>query len=206
MNFGLLMLRWTAKLTGWQVFSKRNKGLVLLITLAVAAICLWGLCALIAAQARADEKRLCGVHMASMRADRSEQSLLQYKRGVQKGQADVQNLNQQLLATREQLDALKERLNRVPKTFKTAACPDPDAAHLTHAGVRELNAALGYTELPAGACRPDGTPAEACAADSGVSIDRLQRNAQTNYEAAAEIRDRCQALINHLTERQETTP
>lgn len=126
-----------------------------------------------------------------------------YVAEVERGRESAQRLQAELADQRSINDDLAERLKDVPRLTSTskAACPDPSAVHLTGAGLLRWNTALGYPDLSAAACGADGAAAGLCAAGSGISIERAQLNAETNFRIGKEIRTRCQALMDHLAKR-----
>lgn len=81
----------------------------------------------------------------------------------------------------------------------------PDAGgtdgHLSGMAVRVWNAALAGGDLDAGSCGPDDAAAQACAADSEVSLDDAWRNHIVNAKLCAVDRERYQALIDFLQNR-----
>lgn len=81
--------------------------------------------------------------------------------------------------------------------------PDAGGAngHLSGMAVRVWNAALAGGDLDAGACGPDDAAAQACAADSGVSLDDAWRNHIVNAKLCAIDRERYRALIDFLQNR-----
>lgn len=81
--------------------------------------------------------------------------------------------------------------------------PDAGGAddHLSGMAVRVWNAALAGGDLDAGSCGPDDAATQACAADSGVSLDDAWRNHITNAKLCAVDRERYQALIDFLHNR-----
>ncbi len=69
---------------------------------------------------------------------------------------------------------------------------------LTVAAVSLWNSALAGVDMPAGACSPADTASEACAADSGATLEAAWANHATNAASCAADRARYQALIDHL--------
>jgi hypothetical protein len=104
-----------------------------------------------------------------------------------------------------------------PSRAAPAAAPEPhaDAAppgdmqrdgvddphRLSLAAVWMWNSALAGTDVPAGACGLADTSVEACAADSGLTVDDAWTNHDINARSCAADRFRYRALIEFLTER-----
>lgn len=134
-----------------------------------------------------------------------------YQAAVASGDQTVQTLQSLITELRTQRDQIIKRTAHAPIVTRPPACPDAGSAHLTRAGVLQWNAALGYHELPAaagGAADPAARAAAADApdsidaADSGISLGQARDNAQTNFATCAEIRARCQSLIDLAKQRQ----
>ena len=63
------------------------------------------------------------------------------------------------------------------------------------------NSALAGTDVPAGTCGLADASVEACAADSGLTVDDAWTNHDINVRSCAADRLRYRALIEFLTER-----
>ena len=82
------------------------------------------------------------------------------------------------------------------------AAPSADGPHrLSLAAVWMWNSALAGTDVPAGTCGLADTSVEACAADSGLTVDDAWTNHDINARSCAADRFRYRALIEFLTER-----
>jgi len=82
------------------------------------------------------------------------------------------------------------------------AAPPADGPHrLSLAAVWMWNSALAGTDVPAGTCGLADTSVEACAADSGLTVDDAWTNHDINARSCAADRLRYRALIEFLTER-----
>lgn len=77
----------------------------------------------------------------------------------------------------------------------------PRSDRLSLAAVWMWNSALAGTDVPAGACGLAGTSSEACAADSGLTVDDAWDNQTLNAKSCAADRLRFRSLIEFLTER-----
>lgn len=100
--------------------------------------------------------------------------------------------------------AVPERRARQTACAAPAAAPEPpaDGPHrLSLAAVWMWNSALAGTDVPAGACGLADTSVEACAADSGLTVDDAWTNHDINARSCAADRLRYRALIEFLTER-----
>jgi len=100
--------------------------------------------------------------------------------------------------------AVPERRARQTACTAPAAAPEPhaDGPHrLSLAAVWMWNSALAGTDVPAGACGLADTSVEACAADSGLTVDDAWTNHDINARSCAADRLRYRALIEFLTER-----
>jgi len=106
--------------------------------------------------------------------------------------------------------AVPDRRTRQPSCAAPAAAPEPhaDAAppadgphRLSLAAVWMWNSALAGTDVPAGTCGLADTSVEACAADSGLTVDDAWTNHDINARSCAADRLRYRALIEFLTER-----
>jgi hypothetical protein len=78
--------------------------------------------------------------------------------------------------------------------------PGPSDHRLSLAAVWMWNSALVGADTPAGACGLADTSDQACAADSGLTVDDAWRNHETNAKSCAADRLRHQALIEFLNE------
>lgn len=72
---------------------------------------------------------------------------------------------------------------------------------LSLAAVWMWNSSLAGADVPADSCGLADTSSEACAADSGVTVDDAWANQHTNAKSCAFDRQRYRALIEFLTER-----
>lgn len=109
---------------------------------------------------------------------------------------------------------------RIPLVLPSPACTPRDAApaaaantpppvaaaapRLSLGAVWLWNSALAGTDVPAGACGPDGAASDACAADAGLTVEDAWDNHLANARSCAADRARHRALIEFLGQR--TTP
>lgn len=77
----------------------------------------------------------------------------------------------------------------------------PRSDRLSLAAVWMWNSALAGADVPAGACGLADTSSEACAADSGLTVDDAWHNQNLNAKSCAADRLRQRSLIEFLTER-----
>jgi hypothetical protein len=78
---------------------------------------------------------------------------------------------------------------------------EPGSGRLSRAAVWMWNSALAGIDTPAGACGLADTSSQACAVDSGLTVDDAWDNHTLNAKSCAADRLRYRALIEFITER-----
>ena len=121
----------------------------------------------------------------------------QYAARVQLGDRAALRATERAINAEQSLGRVKQEVSRAPITLVrsvAAACPTADDVEFTAGAVRLWNSALAGADIPAGACGVAGAPSSACAAGTGIGLERAYANAIENHRRF----QRCHAQLNGL--------
>lgn len=120
---------------------------------------------------------------ASAQAQAVAQAQAQYAERVALGERAALRQTERAIAAESAVAKVKKEVVHVPITvFKAVPgqCPGAGDIEFSAGAVRLWNSALAGASVPAGACGLAGAPAGACAAGTGVSLERAHANAVEN--------------------------